>query len=180
MHWTNCVLSQQKNKAIYSAWKKKSHLSEKMSFLTFPACFYIPIIFSNMNSNWSNYKTWEQLKKAFVCQKLFWSFTVWINCSCGLEISVKSRTSASNFKSFSQSLEQFFLSVVRTKYPFCQTGILLPKRYLSGITILSDQKDIYPKNIIDGPHCMYSVLMNYSFSYNGLKKVHFSPFKKAW
>ena len=52
--------------------KKKSHLSEKMSFLTFPACFYIPIIFYNMNSNCSNLlderNLQEQVKKAFLYQ----------------------------------------------------------------------------------------------------------------
>jgi hypothetical protein len=40
-----------------------------VSFLTFPACFYIPIIFSNLNSNcfslldMRNFQ--EQVKKAF-------------------------------------------------------------------------------------------------------------------
>ena len=40
----------------------------------------------------------EQVKKAFCYQKLFWPFTVRINCS-------------SDLKSFSRSLEQFFLTV---------------------------------------------------------------------
>ena len=31
-------------------------------------------------------KTQEQVKKAFCYQKLFWPFTVWINCSkCGFK-----------------------------------------------------------------------------------------------
>ena len=44
-------------------------------FLTFPICFYIPIIFSNLNSNCSNLlgmrNLQEQVKKAFCHQKLF-------------------------------------------------------------------------------------------------------------
>ena len=51
---------------------------------------WIPIIFSNLNSNCSN--LWgmrnlqEQVKKAFCYQKLFWPFTVWINCSSDLKL----------------------------------------------------------------------------------------------
>ena len=53
----------------------------------------------------------EQVKKAFCYQKLFWPFTVWINWSSDLKNFANSRPSASNFKSFSRSLEQFFLTV---------------------------------------------------------------------
>ena len=53
-------------------------------FLTFPACFSIPIIFSNFDFNWSNLSSLrnlqEQVKKVFGYQKLFWPFTAWINC----------------------------------------------------------------------------------------------------
>ena len=52
----------------------------------------------------------EQVKKAFCYQKLFWPFTVWINCSSDLKNFANSQPSASNFKSFSQSLEQFCLT----------------------------------------------------------------------
>ena len=52
----------------------------------------------------------EQVKKAFCYQNLFWPFTVWINCSSDLKNFAISRPSASNFKSFSRSLEQFFLT----------------------------------------------------------------------
>ena len=52
-----------------------------------------------MNSNCSNLldlrNLQEQVKKAFCYHKLFWTFTVWINCS-------------SDLKCFSRSLEQFF------------------------------------------------------------------------
>ena len=43
-------------------------------------------------------------------QKLFWPFTVWLNCSSDLNFSANSRSPASNFKSFPWSLEQFFLT----------------------------------------------------------------------
>ena len=70
----------------------------------------------------------EQVKKAFCYQKLFWPFTVWINCSSDLKKIANSQPSASNYKSFSQSLEQFFLTVVQynfgtkiyTIFPSCQ------------------------------------------------------------
>ena len=58
----------------------------------------------------------EQVKKAFCYQKLFWPFTVWINCSSDLNFFFNSRPSASNFKSFSQSLEQFFLKVGQNNF----------------------------------------------------------------
>ena len=41
-------------------------------------------------------------------QKLFWPLTVWINCSSDLKTFANCQPSASNFKSFSHSLEQFF------------------------------------------------------------------------
>ena len=58
----------------------------------------------------------EQVKKAFCYQKLFWPFTVWINCSLDLIFFANSRHSASNFKSFSQSLKQFFLTVGQNNF----------------------------------------------------------------
>ena len=78
-----------------------------------------------MNSNWLDLRNLqEQVKKAFCYQKLFWPFTVWINCSSDLKNFWNSRPSASNFKSFSLSLEQFFLTVGQNnfgnKIPFPQ------------------------------------------------------------
>ena len=58
----------------------------------------------------------EQVKKAFCYQKLFWPFTVWINFSSDLKIFANSRPSASNFKTFSRSLEQFFLTVGQNNF----------------------------------------------------------------
>ena len=51
----------------------------------------------------------EQVKKAFCYQKLFWTFTAWISFA-------NSTPSASNFKSFSRSLEQLFLTVGQNNF----------------------------------------------------------------
>ena len=48
--------------------------------------------------------------------KLYWPFTVRINCSTDLKIFANSRPSASNFKSFSRSQEQFFLKAGQNNY----------------------------------------------------------------
>ena len=75
-----------------------------LAFLTFPACFQIPIIFSDLNSNCSNSldmrNLQEQDKKAFCYQKLFWPFTFWLNCSSDLKLFANSQPSDLNFKSF--------------------------------------------------------------------------------
>ena len=95
-------------------------LLKQKDFLTFPKCFSIPIIFSNFDFNCSNLSSLrnlqEQVKKAFCYQELFWPFTVWINCSSDLKNFENSRPSASNFKSFSRSLEQFFLTVGQNNF----------------------------------------------------------------
>ena len=92
-------------------------------FLTFPACFSIPIIFSNLNSNCPNRldlrNLQEQVKKAFCHQKLFWPWTVWINCSSDRKKLWNSRLKAENLQIFeitkttysnSWSLEQFLVT----------------------------------------------------------------------
>ena len=58
----------------------------------------------------------EKVKKTFCYQKLFWPFTVWINCSSDLKTFANSWPSALNFKRFSQSLEQFFLTVGQNNF----------------------------------------------------------------
>ena len=111
--------------------------NNKNCFLTFPACFSIAIIFSNLNYNCSNLldmrNLQEQVKKAFCYQKLFWPFTVWINCSSDLKKFANSWPSASNFKCFSRSLEQVFLTVGQNNF-----GNKIP-RYLT-VTILAGTK----------------------------------------
>ena len=78
-------------------------------FLTFPAVFWIPMIFPNFNIDCSNKLDLRnlqlQVKKSFCHQKLFWPFSVWINYSSDLEILANSWPSASNFKRFSRSLK---------------------------------------------------------------------------
>ena len=60
---------------VIQVWFFFKKLLEKIAFLTFPACFYIPIIFSNMNYNCSDLldlrNIQEKVKKAFCYQKLF-------------------------------------------------------------------------------------------------------------
>ena len=77
--------------------------------------FLNPNNFSNLNTNCSNLlhlrNLQEQVKKAFCYQKLFWPLTVLTICSSDLKIFANSWHSASNFKSFSRSLEHFFLIV---------------------------------------------------------------------
>ena len=47
---------------------------------------------------------------------MFWSFTVWISCSSDLKNFANSWLSASDFKSFSRSPEQFFLTVGQNNF----------------------------------------------------------------
>ena len=71
----------------------------------------------------------EQVKTAFCYQKLFLPFTVWTNCSSDLKIFTHSRPTVSNFKSSSQSLEHFFLTVGQNnfvnKIPFMKSMMFL-------------------------------------------------------
>ena len=55
-------------------------------------------------------------QKALCYQKLFWSFTARTDCSSYLKFFANSWPSASNFKSFSQSLEHFFLTVGQNNF----------------------------------------------------------------
>ena len=78
------------------------------------------MIFSNLSSNcynlWDRRNLQEQVKKAFCYQKLFWPFTVRINCSSELKMFSNSWPSASNFKRLSGTLEQFFLTVGQNNF----------------------------------------------------------------
>ena len=84
-------------------------------FSNFFCMFLNPNFFPNLNSNCSNLSylrnLQEQVEKAFCYQKLFWPFTVWINCSSDLKNFANSRPSASNFKKISRSLDQFIQTV---------------------------------------------------------------------
>ena len=71
-------------------------------FLTFPASFWIPIFFSNLNCNCSDLLDMRNLQeqdgKAFCYQKLFWLFTVWINCSSDPEKLLKFEAESRKFE----------------------------------------------------------------------------------
>ena len=86
----------------------------------------------------------EQVEKAFCYQKLFWPFTVWINWSSDLKNFGNSRPSASNFKSFSRSLEQFFLTVGQNnfgnKIPFFSLFVLF---FCCRVAFLNNLNKIY-------------------------------------
>ena len=72
-------------------------LHSEIFFLTFPACFLIPIFFSNLKSNLLDMRNFpEQVEKLFCYQKLFlWSQTFY------------------NFSAFILELQKFF-SITRT------------------------------------------------------------------
>ena len=99
------------NELQYRQWRSRP----KAIFSNFSCMFLNP-----NNSNCSNLldlrNLQEQVKKAFYYQKLFRPFTVWINCSSDLKFFSNSWPSASNFKSFSRSLEQFFLTVGQNNF----------------------------------------------------------------
>ena len=92
--------------------KKRTKVEIKVNFLTFPACLWIPINFSNLNPNCSNLldmrNLQEQVKKAFCYQKLFWPFTVPTNWSSVLKI----------FANFLRPLEKF-IQTVKGQHNFC-------------------------------------------------------------
>jgi hypothetical protein len=105
--------------------------------------FLNPTFFFNWNSN-SNCSylldmrnLQEQVKKAFCNQKLFWPFIVWINCSSDLKKFANSQPSASNFKSVSRSIEQFFLSRSEQYYTIVLDIEIWPFTHGSKITYFS-------------------------------------------
>ena len=97
--------------------------SAKFEAMLFALC-------KNEDNNTASMRIFLQVWIFFFCT-LFWPITVWINCSCDLKNFANSRPSASNFKRFSQSLKQFFLTVAQSNFgnktPFFQeirrTGI---------------------------------------------------------
>ena len=96
-------------------------------FSNFSCMFFeIPILFSNLNSEFSNSydmtdmrNLQEQVKKTSCNQKLFWPFTVRTNCSSDLKNFANSRPPASSLKFqffFSWPLEHFFLTVGQNNF----------------------------------------------------------------
>ena len=119
----------------------------------------------------------EQVKKqAFFYQKLFWPFTFWINCSSDLKNFAISRPSASNFKSFSRSLEHFFLTVGQNNFGN-KIPIQFPKSHATNTTlrILSGSSTLHFTRTFFAPLCNFflrkkkTVLHRFS---NGIIGLH--------
>ena len=99
-----------------------------------------------MKSNCSNLLGMRNLQEEV--KKLFWPFTVWINCSDDIKKFANSRPSASNL---TRSLEHFFLTVGQNnsgnKIPFW-AGSTKGTRWRSSIQIFIDdqnpQEKIHP------------------------------------
>ena len=108
-----CIKFEKEKYSKIFLFRQKMYLNsyDEYRFLAFPACFWTPIFFSNFNCF-----------NLLGMKKLFWPFTIGINCSTYLKNFVNSWPSASNLKSFSWSLKQFFLSLcqknVGNKIPF--------------------------------------------------------------
>ena len=83
----------------------------------------------------------EEVKKGFCYQKLFWHFTVWINCSSHLKIFANSLPSASNFNLFSRLLEQIFLTVGQNNF-----GNKIPLLYKNSDVPMTKWKYTWTKN----------------------------------
>ena len=90
-----------------------SSLSPKATYNQSKTRFYL----LHQQNYFSNLFFWILIvqMKAFY-KKLLWHFTVWMNRSSDLKTFANSWPSASNFKSFSQSLEQFFLTVGQNNF----------------------------------------------------------------
>ena len=79
--------------------------------------WYMSLFSGSMTRFWEIWKMHHTFwKKEFCYQNLFWPFTVWVNCSSDLKNFENSPPSALNFKSFSGSLEQFFLAVGQNNF----------------------------------------------------------------
>ena len=115
----------------------------------------------------------ELVKKAFCYQKLFWPFTVWINCSSDLKNFGNSRPSALNFKSFSRSLEHFFLTVRQKKFGN-KIPILSWQKNSSGsrFSCILDAVFSVRKKTRNGRISKWKVQMKVLFSYRRWKRKH--------
>ena len=119
----------------------------------------ILIFFLNLNSNLLDLRNLkEQVKKAFRYQKLFWpfrTFTVRTNCCSDLKMFTNFQPSASIFKIFSQSLEQFLVTIYHNnfgnKIAFLTHSYLVDMHFISFFILGSNENlflrftDIYIK-----------------------------------
>ena len=98
---------------------------------------------------------------------MFWPFTVWINYFSDFKNFANSWPSASNFKSFSRSLEQFFLTAGQNK--FCNKIPFIPKQtYLTHI-FLSKQLEKNAQNLLI--LCTFSGILTYRLFKDGPKPI---------
>ena len=98
-------------------------------FLSFPACFWIPIIFSNLNSNCSDLldlrNLQEQVKKALCYQTLLLPFTVWVNCSSDIKNFANSWPSGFFFRI--TLIPETFVDIFTTNHlPCCVNVVYVP------------------------------------------------------
>ena len=129
----------------------------------------------------------EQVRKAFCYQKLFWSFTDWTNCSSGLKMFANSWPSASNFKSFSRSLEHFFLTVGLNNFGN-KIPIQFPKYHATNTTlrILSGSSTLHFTRTFFAPLCNFflrkkkTVLHTFSNGIIGLHRFASMAYETGW
>ena len=94
-------------------WKIMENFTELVDNFSNFSCMFLNlnIFFQYLNLIvliFEHEKLQEQVKKAFCYKKLFWPFTVWIDCSGDFKNLANTWPSASFFKSFSWPLEHFF------------------------------------------------------------------------
>ena len=97
-------------------------LGEKINFLTFPACFSIPKIFSNLNSNCSNLlalrNLQELVKKAFCyqnCSDLLWEkIVLMIEKNFEITVTIHSNSEKSEQFLITECFFNLFLEVSQT------------------------------------------------------------------
>ena len=138
-----------------------------------------------MNSNYSNLldmrNLQEQVEKGFFYQKLFWPFTVWINCSSDLKSFTNSQPSALKLKIFPWSLDQFFLTVGQNNFDnkmpflcllflvqFIKSCLILPAHILSRVFKTAKHLEVKNFNVTWSLHFQWS---RKTFEAENLQKI---------
>ena len=121
IHWVSKILlSQGKNSSHASQWEELSYTGKcrdkfKAGFLIFSLNLQ-KLCEKNYRRRFAPTVILPEVPKinnsARIIIGSYAGMTVWINCSSDLKNFANSRPSASNFKSFSRSLEKFFLTAV--------------------------------------------------------------------
>ena len=118
------------NHKLVSPLTKVRDLYHKFDFLNFLCIIQNPnnfFLFEYCSNLLDLRNLQEQVEKAFCFQKMFWPLSLfeYLTCSNDLKNIANSWPPASNFKSFSKSLEQFFLTVGQNNF-----GNKIPFLYL--------------------------------------------------